>query len=797
MKKLLIVFGIIVGLLLIALTIIPMFYKDQIVTIIKEKANEQLACQMDFDDVGISLFRNFPGITVSVDGLTLVNRAPFEGDTLVHLNSFRVTIDLLSLISGESIEIVSILLDQPDIFLRVLEDGTPNWEIMKKTETVETARESEPGEFGLTLQGYEIRNANLNYIDDQTGMNLTAEGFNHEGSGDFSQDIVSLKTDTKIKSLRSGVGEFNYLNGVESHFAIETVIDKKNLSLKLKENQLRLNEFIFNLDGFLKIVEETTIVDLQFSTKETDFKGLISLIPDLYQNNFSQLETSGQFGFQGKILGNYSENEFPKFDIKFEATDGMLKLPGMPKPIEHFALELFVVNHGRDVNNTQVNLRKFHFEMDQQLFDARLIVSRPFSDLTFSGFVKGNIDLGDLKELLPLEENTEIDGLIQANLEFSGSQKKDLEIKGNGKLNLSDFTYSSPQLQEPFSLKEASISFTPAKVSLDRFNARIGKSDIHAEGQLENVLTYFLKDVELKGNLAISSNFFDLNPWMEGPSAELSAVELPGKIEFLMDVQFNEVLFDNLKLQNVRGSLVLKDKILKMYGLYMEALGGKMIAAGKYDSNIPQTPTIDFDLSISQVGFADAYKSFITVQTFAPIANHLHGNFNAKIKLSSQLDNNLAPLWQKFISQGKLDITSASLTDFVPFNEVAKAIKWDKMQNPVLNNFHPSYLIEEGRMKIDPFTVIIENTDMVVSGSYGIDKSLDFDLILKMPASELKGQTANALTNLVGKKVSLGNDETVDILVSVGGTYDNPIVKASLGDIVKKRNIRIETSRRV
>ena len=51
MKKLFIILGIIVALLLIAATIIPMFYKDQIVAIIKEKANEQLACQMDFDDV--------------------------------------------------------------------------------------------------------------------------------------------------------------------------------------------------------------------------------------------------------------------------------------------------------------------------------------------------------------------------------------------------------------------------------------------------------------------------------------------------------------------------------------------------------------------------------------------------------------------------------------------------------------------------------------------------------------------------------------------------------------------------
>lgn len=785
MKKILIIIGIIVVLLLSAFTIIPMFYKDQIADIIKEKANEQLTCEMDFQDVGISVFRDFPDVTVSIDGLTLVNQEPFAGDTLVHLDAFRVTVDVFSLIAGESIEIVSILLDQPSISLLVLEDGRPNWNIMKETDETVTTEESQASAFGLTLQEYQIRNADIFYADFSTEMFLTAQDFNHKGSGDFTQDLVYLKTDTKINSLNSGVGDVTYLNNSEVHFIIETMVDMENLAIDLKENQLRLNDFIFNLDGSIKIGEETTSVDLAFGTEETDFKNLISLIPTVYQDNFSKLEASGQFGFQGKAIGNYSEKEFPKVDFKFEANNGKLKLPQMPHPIDQFEMELFVVNPGGSIENTLISLRKFHFEMDNQPFDARLNVSRPFSTPTASGFLRGNLDLGNVKELVTLEENVEIDGLIKANLEFSSTQKKELEVNGKGKVEFTGILYSSPELPGQFSLKNGSMSFTPEKVTLDRFDAKIGDSDMQATGELQNVLSYMMHDKELTGNLSITSNLFDLNPWMEGPSTTLSAVELPGNITFLMAAQFKEVLFDNLKLQNVNGTLVLEDKVLRMDGLDMDALGGKMSATGRYDTRDPQVPIIDFDFAVNQMSFSNAYNSFVTVQTFAPIANHLHGDFDAKIRLNSQLDKDLMPIWQNFTGRGKLDIAAASLTDFTPFNQVAKVIKWDQLQNPSLKNFHPSFSIENGKMKVDPFTVNIQNTDMVVSGTYGIDKSIDYDLVVKMPASKLKGQTAAALTNLVGREINLGTSETVDVLVSLGGTYDKPTVKASIGDMAK------------
>jgi hypothetical protein len=49
MKKLLIIAGIIVSLLLIALIVIPLLYKDEIVALVKKSANENLNAKLEFD----------------------------------------------------------------------------------------------------------------------------------------------------------------------------------------------------------------------------------------------------------------------------------------------------------------------------------------------------------------------------------------------------------------------------------------------------------------------------------------------------------------------------------------------------------------------------------------------------------------------------------------------------------------------------------------------------------------------------------------------------------------------------
>ena len=87
MKKKLKIFTGILLLIFIILIATPYFFKDKIVTIIKENINENVNATVDFNDVDLSLISNFPNVEVSLKNFVITTFKPFEGDTLASAKS--------------------------------------------------------------------------------------------------------------------------------------------------------------------------------------------------------------------------------------------------------------------------------------------------------------------------------------------------------------------------------------------------------------------------------------------------------------------------------------------------------------------------------------------------------------------------------------------------------------------------------------------------------------------------------------------------------------------------------------
>src|SRR6478735_1536398 len=112
MKKTILILSSFIILFVGALILIPYFFKDKIVQLIKEQANGQLTAVVDFDnDIELSLIRNFPNFTLGINHLSVANTGAFEGDTLLYLGHFSATLDVMSVIKGEQINIKAIVIE--------------------------------------------------------------------------------------------------------------------------------------------------------------------------------------------------------------------------------------------------------------------------------------------------------------------------------------------------------------------------------------------------------------------------------------------------------------------------------------------------------------------------------------------------------------------------------------------------------------------------------------------------------------------------------------------------------------
>src|SRR5918995_394306 len=134
--RLLAALGGLLALLLLLLLIVPVLFKDTIAERVKTAVNGNVNARVDWRDVGVSFFRQFPNLTLTLDDLTAVGVDSFQGDTLAAVKHLGISVSLPSVLGnalGGSGPIVvrGIELDQPRLSLIALEDGTANWDISK------------------------------------------------------------------------------------------------------------------------------------------------------------------------------------------------------------------------------------------------------------------------------------------------------------------------------------------------------------------------------------------------------------------------------------------------------------------------------------------------------------------------------------------------------------------------------------------------------------------------------------------------------------------------------------------
>ncbi|MBP9215485.1 MAG: AsmA family protein, partial [Chitinophagaceae bacterium] len=113
LKKILKYSGISLLVLLVLAFTLPFLFKGKIIALVKTEVNNKLNATVDFEDIDISLFRNFPKLSVGLNNLYIVGKDAFVNDTLLKAQQIDVALNLISAIKGKNIKIYSIEVETP------------------------------------------------------------------------------------------------------------------------------------------------------------------------------------------------------------------------------------------------------------------------------------------------------------------------------------------------------------------------------------------------------------------------------------------------------------------------------------------------------------------------------------------------------------------------------------------------------------------------------------------------------------------------------------------------------------
>ncbi len=795
MKKVLKFLGIFLLLLLIFLIAAPFLFKDKIIGKIKEEANKNLNAKFNFSSLDLSLIRSFPNLSVNIENLSIINIAPFEEDTLIYAKTFGLTLDIMSVIKGTEIKIKKIAIDDPVMNFLVNKEGKANWDIAKSSG--ESSKASEPSSFKASLQKYSVTNGTILYKDLTMPFMLKLLGVNHTGSGDFTQDIFILKTQSDIKFADMAYGGVKYISKAKADIQADLDMDMKNMKFTFKENKILLNELQLGLNGWVAMPDTNIDMDLKFNAAQSEFRNFLSLIPAVYSENFKDLKSSGTMKLDGGIKGRYNAGSMPGFNLNVNIDKGMFKYPSLPSSVANVFVDLKIKNPDGIPDHTTINLSRLHAEMNGNPFDAKLILKTPVSDPDIDAFLKGKIDLSGISKFVPLEKGTTLSGLITSDLTAKGrlssiDQKRYDEFNASGNFGITGMNYSSKDTKQPIAINTMQLAFNPQHFLLSSFIAKIGKSDFNANGTLDNVLAYAIKNEKLTGNLNLNSKTIDLNEFMGTESAasgttdtsQITPLDVPENIDFTLNASIGTLLYQNLSIGNTKGALVIKDKSIRMKDVQMQLMDGSMKLNGGYSSVNIKKPSIDFSISVNDFDIQKTTSSFQTIGKMAPIAKNCMGKFSVDMNMVSDLDQKMQPVLKTLSGAGKLLSNNVTVSNFPVFNKVADVLKMESWKKFVLPSVNPSFKFVNGRVYVDPFDINVNGIKATVQGSNGFDETIDYTMATQIPRSSFGGAANSVLNNLVSSANSKGANfnvgDVVPVNITIGGTVPNPKIGTDL-----------------
>lgn len=795
MKKLIKWTLIVLLLFIVILVAVPFLFKDKIVTKVKEEANKNINAKVDFGDFDLSLIRNFPNFSMRINKLSVINVAPFEGDTLIYAKELDLTIDVMSVINGDQIKIKSVNIDSPVMYFLINKEGKPNWDIAKPS--TEPTAAGEPAKFKATLSKYSISNGFIVYSDLTMPFYMKLAGVNHTGTGDFTQDLFVLSTKTEAATFDLAYGGVKYVSSAHAIADADLDMDMKNMKFTFKDNKILVNELNLGFSGWVMMPDSNIDMDLKFSAAKTDFKDFISIIPVVYSPQFKDLKASGKMALDGFIKGRYNAKSMPGFGLNLKIDNGMFKYPSLPSSVNNVNVNLAITNADGIPDHTIINLSKMHVEMNNDPFDARLLLKTPITDPDLDAFVKGRIDLAGIKKFVPLEAGTDLSGIITADLTAKGrmsaiQQKKFDQFAASGNLGVTGMKYTSKSMKDPVFINTLKLGFNPAKVTLEAFNSKIGNSDFNATGSLENFLAFALKNETIVGTLNFTSSVTDLNQFMSAETtaagtadtSAMAVLDIPQNVNFVMTAAIGKLLYQDLSIENIKGKLEVKDKAITMKDVFMQLMGGSMTMNGKYSSANIKKPTFNFGLDIKNFDITQTVKKFNTVEKMAPIAKNCTGSYSTSMTVMGDLDSKMSPVMNSLTGSGKLTTSKVVVDNFPAFVKIADALKmnnWKKFELPPVS---PSFKFANGRVYVDPFEMNVNGIKSTVAGSNGFDQTIDYTMASQVPRSVLGGNANSfvdgllATANSKGAKLSVG--DVIPVNIHITGTATSPKIGTDL-----------------
>jgi hypothetical protein len=812
LKKILIGSGITLLWLILAMILIPYFFKDELKEMVIAEANKSLNAEVELGDFDLTWFSTFPNLTVQLIDTKITGKGDFGGVELIYAKKIKAQVKLWDVISGDQIAIRNIELVEPRIDVRILKDGRANYDIVKLDSLLTPDEVEESSSFKMSLQGYSVTDGYIRYDDRAGDMFAEIVKLNHNGKGDMTADIIDFETSTQMDELTYSMSGIPYLTKVKTDADIDLlmVFTEKTSKYTLKDNTFNLNNLKFALNGFYEMLDGYDNMDLKLDASKATFKDFLSLIPTFYQSGYESIVTKGNLAMNGFVKGKMDDDNMPGWDFNLSVDNAQIKYPDVPGSINN----IFLKASSKFVGGTNMNLMtadvpKFHADFVGNVIDANLKLSNIEKDPLMDTRIMAKVDLATLKQVIPMAEGESYKGKLDADVSLKGYlsaiDNEDYDaFNATGSIELSNMNYTSADLTAAVDIKTMMLRFNPQNLTLENLEAKMGKSDFKMMGTIDNYLAYMLRDELLKGDFDFSSSNLDLDEFMgttpasdgmgAGEEAQSEPILIPDNLDFNINTNIANMSYDGMTYKNVSGGVRMKDEEAILDNVTLNTLGGTVGLKGNYNSANPNQPKLDFGFSLKEIDIQQLAANFITIDKLAPIAKYTQGKISTNFNMNTLLQPSLEPIYSSLTGGGDLFTSTVKITGFKPLEKLGESLKMDNIATQTIKDLKTFFQFKDGKVNLSkPFVTKLGKIESEISGYSSFEQDINYDIKMMVPKSELpksllaKAEQGIAKLNSLTPKLNVAAlPDFIPVTVKVLGKVNDPKITTDFKEAIMK-----------
>ncbi|SNR99761.1 AsmA-like C-terminal region-containing protein [Dokdonia pacifica] len=532
--------------ILIALIVVPIVILGALILYIQSnqseiikseiaKLNKEHKGQINVGESELSLFGNFPHISIKVYDVQVLETKEENAPIIMDVKDIYIGFNLWDIVNG-NYDIQSLLLEEGVFNIVIHENNTTNIQ-----NSLASTSDTETPTTNIHLKKIKFKNLDIHTLDEAT--NTDVEKFVYAGTGGFSRkdSIIAGHIDTYFELNVIKDSDTTFFR--KKHFEINTnlTFNEHTGILNIQPSGISMENGDFELEGSIDTKND---VDLDLSIKGTknNFDMFIAFAPTDIIPVLEKYNNAGKIYFNATIKGAANKGNRPLINADFGAGKAFLENTKRKKKIDEVGFKGHFTNGAnRDASTMEFSLTDMKASLEKGEFQGSVFVKN-FESPEVEMQIDSNFNLDFIADFFELEQVQDASGQVSLKMNFHDIIDVDHPEKALQKLNqayfseliVKDLSLDAKELPVPLDSLNVHLVMNGKKATLKQFELLMGNSDLSISGFLSDLPSIVHHtDIPVDAHLDITSKYLDI--------AELTGFTKQDTIQIGVDEQIKDL----------------------------------------------------------------------------------------------------------------------------------------------------------------------------------------------------------------------------------------------------------------